>query len=66
MQHDNDITRGFLRPAEFAEALGVSVITVQVWVRDGRLPAVRLGRLILIPEDALRRVADRQEAMRGS
>ena len=51
----------FLQITEFARELGVPVTRVQGWIREGRLPAVRLGRLTLIPKDALRRMLERQE-----
>jgi excisionase family DNA binding protein len=54
-------TDGFVAPAEFARTLGVPTARVMAWIRDGALPAVRLGRLILIPVDALRLVLERQE-----
>jgi len=56
------ITAGFLHVTEVAEALHVTTATLQRWIREGRLPAVRLGRLTLIPRDALRIAIDRQEA----
>jgi len=66
MQHDSPpLTKDFLKVAEFAEALGVPVARVQAWIREGQLPAVRLGRLILIPKDALQRMLDRQEGRHG-
>jgi len=63
MQRAKDLTDGFLTPEQFAAGLGVSLATVQSWVRDRRLPAVRLGRVTLIPEDALRRILDRAEGV---
>lgn len=35
------------------ERIGVSMATVQQWVRDGRLPAVRIGRRYRIDADEL-------------
>jgi excisionase family DNA binding protein len=61
MQHNQNVTDQFLRVPEFAEALGVQVGTVHRWIRTGALPAIRLGRRILIPADALRRLLERQE-----
>jgi excisionase family DNA binding protein len=55
------VTEGFTSPAEFARTLGVPTTRVLVWIREGYLPAVRLGRLVLIPVDALRLVLERQE-----
>ncbi len=51
----------FLTIQEFARELGVPAGRVQAWIREGQLPAVRLGRLTLIPKDALRRMLERQE-----
>ena len=53
---DASLRDGFLSPAEFAEELSVSLASVQAWIRDGRLPAIRLGRITLIPKDALQRL----------
>lgn len=52
----------FLTIQAFAAELGVPAARVQAWIREGVLPAVRLGRLTLIPRDALRRMLERQEA----
>ena len=62
---DACITEGFLSLQEFAEALDVSEERVQAWIRNGVLPVVRLGRLVFIPRDALRRMLERQEVRRG-
>jgi excisionase family DNA binding protein len=46
-----------LRITEAAQRLNVSRATVHRWIRDGRIPAVRLGGSgapIRIPEDELR------------
>ena len=56
------ITDGFLTPNEFAVALAVPEARVQSWIREGSLPVVRLGRLVFIPKDALRRQLERREA----
>jgi excisionase family DNA binding protein len=40
--------------AEVATACGVTERTVRRWLRDGRLPALRVGGRIRIPEHALR------------
>ena len=59
-------TDGFLSPQEFADSLEVPRDRVLTWIREGRLPAVRLGQLVLIPVDALQRVLERQEGDRRS
>lgn len=43
-----------LTPKEVAEILRVSPRTVQRWVKEGKLWAVRVGRLWRIPREALR------------
>jgi len=50
----------FVSPDEFAQQLGVRVSAVRSWIRRGELPAVRLGRLTLIPRDALQRLLERR------
>lgn len=39
--------------SEVAAVLKVRPITVWKWVKSGRLPAYRLGRLYRIPKDAV-------------
>ncbi len=51
----------FVPPSEFARQLGVSLATVQAWIRSGVLPCVRLGKALYIPKDALRLMLLRQE-----
>ena len=60
----NEITRGFKTPAQFGRELGVPEERVRSWIRDGVLPSVRLGRLVFVPEDALRWILQRQEGER--
>ena len=43
----------FLTPKEVAGILRVSPRTVQRWVKEGRLRAVRVGKLWRIPREAL-------------
>lgn len=40
-----------LTPLEVAERLGITPATVRRWANEGRLPAVRLGRLIRFHPD---------------
>lgn len=49
-----------MRPREAARALGVSERTLWTWTREGSIPHVRRGALILYPVDALRRWLDEQ------
>jgi len=44
-----------MSPAEAAERLGISLNTVYRHIRNGRLPARRLGRRLLIGRRELRR-----------
>jgi excisionase family DNA binding protein len=46
--------RPYRTAAEAASELGVSLRTVRRWVADGRLPAIRVGRSVRIPQDAYR------------
>jgi excisionase family DNA binding protein len=45
---------------EVATRLGVTVKRVQAMIRDGRLPAEKMGRDYFIKEDDLKLVADRK------
>ena len=42
-----------LRVAQAAELLGIPERTVYLWCQDGRLPVVRVGRVVRIPRHAL-------------
>lgn len=55
---------GFLTIQELATRLDVEPSTIHRWVRTGRIPSVKLGKLVLIPESALRRQLE-EEARRG-
>ncbi len=48
-----------LTAQQVAERLGVTVRRVQAMVADGRLPATRFGRALVIRESDLSLVADR-------
>lgn len=43
---------GELSPEQFAKRIGVSTSTVRAMVKDGRLPAKKVGRLVRIAADA--------------
>lgn len=45
-----------LTPEEVAERLAVSPKIVRQWLRDGKLPGIRLGRLWRVNPDALEKV----------
>lgn len=49
-----------LTTSEVAERLGVTAKRVQAMIRDGRLPAEKLGRDYVIKEQDLNIVADRK------
>jgi excisionase family DNA binding protein len=54
------MTTALLRPSEAARELRVGRSTVYQMLRDGRLPAVRLGRRIVrIPRHAIEEIAAR-------
>lgn len=46
----------FLTASEVAAKLRISRMTVTRWVRDGKLPAVRLGAVLRIPTEAVDRM----------
>lgn len=46
--------------AEAAEKLGVHITRVQVLIREGRLPAQKVGRNYVINEDDLKLVRERK------
>lgn len=48
--------KGFKRPAQFSAAAHIGINQVYARIKDGTLPHVRLGRTILIPDDALDRL----------
>ncbi|EGD51739.1 DNA binding domain protein, excisionase family [Thermoanaerobacter ethanolicus JW 200] len=43
----------FYTVKEVAELLKVNIHTVYRWVREGRLPAIKIGDLVRIPESEL-------------
>lgn len=53
---DRSDRRRTLTVAEAAELLGISKSAAYDFVRSGELPAIRLGRRVLIPESALLRL----------
>jgi excisionase family DNA binding protein len=46
--------------AEAAERLGVHITRVQLLIREGRLPAQKIGRTYVLNEADLKLVADRK------
>ena len=61
MAENNVAPAGFTTPEEFAKTIGAKPERVRTWIREERLPAVRLGHLVLVPTDALQRLLDRKE-----
>ncbi|HEY0100288.1 MAG TPA: helix-turn-helix domain-containing protein [Pyrinomonadaceae bacterium] len=51
---------GLISTSEAAEKLGVHITRVQVLIREGRLPAQKIGRTYVIDEDNLKLVKDRK------
>ena len=50
----------YLSPEEVGKMFRASKSTVRRWVEAGRLPAVRLGRRLLIPADAVDKLVEQQ------
>ena len=51
---ENDHERLLLRPAEAADAIGVSRSQVYALLASGDLPCVRIGTSVLVPIDQLK------------
>jgi excisionase family DNA binding protein len=51
---------GLISTSEAAEKLGVHITRVQVLIREGRLPAQKIGGTYVIDEDDLKLVEDRK------
>ena len=51
---------GLISTSEAAERLGVHITRVQVLIREGRLPAQKIGRTYVVDEDDLKLVEDRK------
>lgn len=50
-----------LTPKDVAELLQISVRTLERWVAEGKLPAIRLGRLIRFDPDDIRKFIDERK-----
>ncbi len=57
--------RLLLRPDEAAEVLGVGRSKIYALLASGEVPAVRVGRSVRVPVEALRRWVDRQARAPG-
>lgn len=44
---------------ETAQELGLKERTVRKWLYQGRLPHVKLGRAVRVPQDAVRKFIDK-------
>lgn len=53
----------FLTPQEVSDLLQVSVYTVRRWIKQGNLPAYKVGRLWRIKEGDLNKWLDRQRPL---
>ncbi len=51
---------GLISSAEAAERLGIHITRVQVLIREGRLPAQKIGRTYVVNEEDLKLVAERK------
>ena len=65
----NEVERMMLRPAEAADAIGVSRSKAYELIANGAIPSVKLGGCVRVPVAALqewinRHVVDRAEARR--
>ena len=47
-----------LSPHEFAERLSISRWTVYKMIGDGRIPSIRIGRLVRIPDSEALRIVE--------
>ena len=60
------LPKRYLRAVQVAEALSIGRSTVYDWVDAGRLPAIRVGRVLLFPIDAVARaLAELEEVDAG-
>lgn len=55
----------FLTPKEVSNLLQVSVFTVRSWIKQGELPAYKVGRLWRIERSDLNRWLSQQRAASG-
>ncbi len=58
----NDVARLLYRPAEAAEAIGVSRSRVYELISSGDIPSIRVGGVVRVPVDSLREWVTRQLA----
>lgn len=65
MADQDGVRTRFLTVTEVADMIRVSRMTVYRWVQSGDLPAVRFGRSVRVPEQAVQ-VFMEQAAKRGN
>jgi excisionase family DNA binding protein len=51
---------------EAAEAVGISPLSLYRFIREGRFPAVRVGRRVLVPLAALERWLEEEAGKAGA
>jgi len=59
MKHDTKYVPKLLSTRKVGEQLDVSPRTVSRWIREGRIKAVKLGRVWRVPVSEVQRVGDR-------
>ncbi len=52
-------------PEKLAQMLNVSIGTIWRYIRDGKLPASKLGRKYIVSDDQLKRFLEQQEVKPG-
>lgn len=62
---ENETSASFLSVEDFAVRLGVAPDRVRRWISEGRLPHVRLGRVVRVPADALERLLRLDDVAEG-
>jgi excisionase family DNA binding protein len=53
------LSQGYLREADLAKALNISVRTVRYWMQRGVLPYRKVGRIVLFRRDEVEAALDR-------
>ena len=57
-QCSRDVPRLTYRVDEVSHLLGVPKSTIYRWISDGSLPAVHVGRVLLVPVEAIDRLLE--------
>jgi excisionase family DNA binding protein len=53
-----DEMRLFVRRQYAADTIGVSLPTLDRWIREGHIQAVKIGRRVLVKRESLERLAE--------